>query len=267
MADFNDVDSDVQKKWNDNSAQWAKQIRSGQDVYRHEFLEPIFMKFLGDISGLDVLDGGCGEGTSSRMLASAGARVCAIDLSQKMIENAKHFEFMHPLGISYYQGNAAEMPFVDSSFDLVTSWMALSDMSCYAAVIKDFARVLRPGGRLMFCVRHPSYFTRRMGVVRGSNTNPEGLLIGEYFNKEPWVENWSFSGGKDAADGRTTFSNLRFPFTLSDCINGVLEAGLELRQIKEPTPDAEFCVRNPRLEFWRRHAALYLFVSATKPLD
>ncbi len=264
---FSDTDPEVQKKWNNNSDQWAMQIRSGQDVYRHEFLEPVFMKFLGDIASLDVLDGGCGEGTSSRMLARAGARVSAIDLSQKMIENAKQYESEHPLDISYYQGSAAEMEFADSSFDLVTSWMALSDMSCYAAAMKEFSRVLRPGGRLMFCIRHPSYFTKRMGIVRSSETNPAGLLIGEYFNKDPWVENWAFSGGNDAAEGRTTFSNLRFPFTLSDCINGVLESGLVLRHIKEPTPDAEACARNPRLDFWRRHAALYLFISATKPTN
>lgn len=265
--DFSKVNFEVQKKWNDNSDQWAKQIRAGQDVYRHEFLEPAFMEFLGDISGIEVLDGGCGEGTSSRMLARAGAHVSAIDLSHKMIENAKQLESTHPLGISYFQGSAAEMPFADSSFDLVTSWMALSDMSCYAAVIEDIARVLRPNGKMMFCIRHPSYFTRRMGVVRNSATGREGLLIGEYFNKEPWVENWSFSGGKDAAEGRTTFSNLRFPFTLTDCINGVLDAGLILRQIKEPVPDVTACAKNPLLAFWGRHAALYLFLSATKPSD
>ncbi len=264
MTAGSEMDPLVQEKWNANSDQWAMQIRSGQDVYRHEFLEPEFLKFLGNISSLKVLDGGCGEGTSSRALARAGARVSAVDLSEKMIENAKRFEESNPHGVSYFLGSAAKMPFEDATFDLVTSWMALSDMSGYAEVIKEFARVLRPGGRLMFCVRHPSYFTRRMGILRSSEKNPGGLLVGDYFHQGAWVENWAFSGGHDAAEGRKTFSNLRFPFTLSDCINGVLEAGLILRRIHEPIPSPELCARHPRFAFWGQHAALYLFVSAVK---
>jgi SAM-dependent methyltransferase len=157
------------------------------------------------------------------------------------------------------------MPFADDSFDLVTSWMALSDMSSYPNVIKEFSRVVCPGGRLVFCVRHPSYFTRSMRILRNSEKNPAGLLVGEYFDNKPWVESWSFAGSQDAVKGRSVYKNLRFPFTLAHCINGVLESGLNLCRIEEPVPDTESCIRYPRLEFWSRHAALYLFVSAIKP--
>ena len=265
MKDFSETNSAVQERWNANSSEWARQIRSGQDVYRHEFLEPLFMEFLGNIAGLEVLDGGCGEGTSSRVLARAGAKVSAIDLSQEMVQNARQFEASTPLGIEFHQGSAAETPFPDAKFDLVTSWMALSDMSCYAEAIKEFARVLKPGGRLAFCIRHPSYFTRRMAVVRRAAGQPPYLLVGDYFDKEPWLEKWSFSGGQEESEGRKTFSNIRFPFTLGDCINGVADAGLVIKAVSEPTPSAQLCAKHPRLQFWSRHAALYLFLSAVKP--
>ncbi len=265
MKDFTDSLASVENDWNANAEQWLHQVRAGQDVYRNEFLEPAFMRFIGNIAGLEVLDGACGEGTSSRILARAGARVTGVDLSKNMISGAEQMEASHPLGIAYIQGSAAEMPFEDASFDLVTSWMALSDISCQQSVLNEFARVLKPGGKLMFCVRHPAFFTRRTGVLRGTDSKPSGLLIADYFNKDPWKENWSFSGGGDAAQGRKTFSNLRFPFSLADCINGVIEAGLILKRIDEPMPEEEVCKRHPRLDFWRCHGALYLFVAAGKP--
>ncbi len=256
----------VREDWDSNADQWVRQIRSGQDVYRNEFLEPAFTEFIGDISGVRVLDGACGEGTSSRILARAGARVSGIDLSHNMISSAKQLEADHPLGIAYFEGSATDMPFADGSFDLVTSWMAMHDISSPLEVLKEFSRVIRPGGRLAFCIRHPAFFTRRTGFLRGNGTSPSGLLIGDYFNKNPWTEHWAFAGGDDATQGRKTFSNLRFPISLSDCINGVIQAGMAIEKIAEPMPSEELCARHPRLDFWRHHAALYLFVSAIKPV-
>jgi 2-polyprenyl-3-methyl-5-hydroxy-6-metoxy-1,4-benzoquinol methylase len=254
----------VKDQWDANSKEWALQVRGGEDVYRERFLEPAFMSFVGKVDGLDVLDGGCGEGTSSRVLARANARVSAVDLSAEMIANASSFESAGPLGIEYHQASVEEMPFPDGRFDLVTCWMALSDMSCYAGAMREFARVLKPGGKLVFCIRHPCYFTSRMAVVRRSKAEAPFLLVGDYFRDTPWLEKWSFAGGNQEAGGQLSFSNTRFPYTLSDCINGVLGAGLSLLEIREPRPGEDLCEQLPRLWFWNKHAALYLFVSAVK---
>lgn len=55
------------------------------------------MDFVGKMDGLKELDGGCGDGTSSRVLARAKDKVCAIDLSSEMISNAFLFESAEPL--------------------------------------------------------------------------------------------------------------------------------------------------------------------------
>ena len=259
-----EIDQLVQTHWDANAQAWAQQIRQGEDVYRERFLEPAFMTFAEKMSGLEVLDAGCGEGTSSRIMARAQAKVSAVDLSSEMIANAVAAENMEPLGIDYYQSSAASLPFPNDRFDLVTSWMALSDMSCYAEAMKEFARVIKPGGRLVFCIRHPCYFTSRVAVVRRSKTDDPFLLTSHYFRGTSWVDNWSFAGGSSEASDQTSFNNIRFPYTLSDCVNGVLAAGLSLQQISEPRPSEELCKALPRLWFWRNHAALYLFVSAVK---
>jgi 2-polyprenyl-3-methyl-5-hydroxy-6-metoxy-1,4-benzoquinol methylase len=255
------VEQRVRAGWDANARKWAEQIRRGEDLYRHRFLEPEFMGFVGGIAGLEVLDAGCGEGTSSRCLAAAGAKVSAVDLSPQMIANALAEEAARPRGIAYGEASVERLPFADARFDVVTSWMALSDMSCYADAMKEFARVLKPGGRLFFCIRHPCYFTSRMAVVRRSRAELPYLLVGDYFREAPWTERWSFAGGREEAEGRASFSNVRFPYTLSDCLNG---AGLVLRAVREPKPSEELCRAFPRLVFWRTQAALYLFVAAAR---
>lgn len=266
MNDIRKLDEAIEARWNANSGAWAQQIREGQDVYRTQFLEPEFMNFVGDIQGLDLLDGACGEGTSSRIMARAGAKVTAVDLSSEMIVNATALESAEPNGIQYHHASVANLPFPDARFDVVTSWMALSDMSCMGEALKDFARVTKPGGRLYFCIRHPCYFTSRQGVVRRTPTEDPFLLVSQYFRETPWSENWSFAGGKDESDGQKTFANLRFPMTMSDCINHVLAAGYLLHKVAEPRPSEALCQQLPRLRFWRHQAALYLFVAATKPI-
>lgn len=264
MTNRQDSDRIVSELWNANSGEWTRQIRQSQDVYREKFLEPEFMNFVGSVDGVEVLDAGCGEGTSSRVLAKAKARVTAIDLSSEMIANAVAAETTAPLGISYQQASVVDLPFPSEHFDLVTTWMALSDMSCCADAMKEFSRVLRPGGRIFFCIRHPCYFTSRMAVIRRSNTEEPFLLVSDYFRETPWLEKWSFAGGNQESEGQLSFSNMRFPYTLSDIINGLVQAGFLLKELREPRPSENLCKQLPRLRFWRKHAALYLFVSAVK---
>jgi len=78
-------EDDVATHWNNNADQWASDVRSGYDVYRDHFTLPAFLDFLPSISGLDVIDFGCGEGSNTRRFASMGARMTGIDLSERMI--------------------------------------------------------------------------------------------------------------------------------------------------------------------------------------
>lgn len=59
-----------------------------------------FLQVVGDVSGLDVLDAGCGEGRVARILAGRGAHVTAIDISPRLIELARAKD---PEGVILYQ--------------------------------------------------------------------------------------------------------------------------------------------------------------------
>lgn len=260
------ADAEVARHWNGNAERWAAEIRAGEDRYREVFLEPSFLSFLGDISGVRLLDAACGEGTSSRFMARQGARVTGVDLSSGMLQQALAEERRTPLGIRYAEGSLCDLAaYQAGEFDLVVSWMAMMDVSCYQEAMQEFFRVLRPGGRFCFNVKHPCSFTPGMAIVRDERRGRPMLAMADYFHSEPWTERWAFSGSQSERRKEKTFSVLRFPRTLSGYLNGLVEAGFLIERAAEPRPDEAMCQLLPRLRFWRQHAPLYLFLDARRP--
>lgn len=76
----------VGRAWDRNADAWTRQVRAGGDLLRERMNRPMFMAFLPDLEGRNVIDLGCGEGSSARMLAEVGARVTGIDLSEDSLQ-------------------------------------------------------------------------------------------------------------------------------------------------------------------------------------
>ena len=92
--------------------------------------------------GSTVLDAGCGTGDLARSLRAQDQRVVGLDLSLGMLSAARAG------GAPLVQGDAAELPFADASFDGVVSGFAVRNFADLAGVLEELGRVLRPGGRL-----------------------------------------------------------------------------------------------------------------------
>src|SRR5437773_7771565 len=121
-------DAEVGRYWDENADGWTKLTRMGFDVYRDLINTPAFLEMLPDVTGLAGLDIGCGEGHNTRLLASRGARVTAIDIAEDFIAYARQTEAQEPLGIDYRVGSAVDLPFADDAFDFATSFMGFMDI-------------------------------------------------------------------------------------------------------------------------------------------
>lgn len=116
---------DVGKFWDENAENWTKLARMGYDRSRDLINSPAFFKMLPDISGLNGLDIGCGEGYNTRIAAKKGAKLTAIDISEVFIKYAKETEQQQSLGIEYKIASGTELPFPDKYFDFAIATRVL----------------------------------------------------------------------------------------------------------------------------------------------
>jgi SAM-dependent methyltransferase len=105
---------------------------------------------LGDVAGLDVVDLGCGTGYFSAWLAKRGARPVGVDVTPAQLETAR--ACMEETGIEFplVEASAEDVPLPDASFDLALSEHGASTWCDPYRWIPEAARLLRPGGRLVF---------------------------------------------------------------------------------------------------------------------
>jgi SAM-dependent methyltransferase len=119
-----------------------------------------------DLHGLRVLDYGCGNGEFSCVIARRGARVVGIDISPKLIEQARTLAAKMGLNGSCPQfmvGDAHHTPFADNTFDYVVGNGALHHLDLDMAYA-EIARVLKPGGKALFM--EPMYHHPILRMVR-----------------------------------------------------------------------------------------------------
>jgi len=105
---------------------------------------------LGDVSGLDVVELGCGTAYFSAWLARRGARVVGLDVTPAQLATARRMQAETGLSFELVEASAEDVPLADASFDLVLSEYGASIWCDPAAWVPEAARLLRSGGRLVF---------------------------------------------------------------------------------------------------------------------
>jgi hypothetical protein len=102
-------------------------------------------------SGERVLDVACGPGATACLLAAEfGAEVDGVDLGEASLERARAAAAAHGLDgqVRFHIGDAERLPFDDGAFDAVVCECAFCTFPDKATAAAEFARVLRPGGRI-----------------------------------------------------------------------------------------------------------------------
>lgn len=176
---------------------------------------------LGDVAGKDVLEFGAGAAQGSRWCARAGARAIATDISGAMLARGRALDTdPQTRAPAYVQCDATRLPFGDTTFDIVFSaYGALPFVADSGGLLLETARVLRPGGLLLFSVSHPIRWA--LPDVPGE----AGLTVRQsYFDRKAYVE-------ADAA-GRATY--VEHHRTMGDRVREIVAAGLRLTDLVEP---------------------------------
>lgn len=143
--------------WDRNAGRWEQ---PGRELWSCE--EPVWGVWRvpeshvgmlsGALDGLDAIELGCGTGYVSAWLARRGVRPVAIDNSQAQLGTARRLQAEFGLEFPLLHGNAEQVPLPDASFDVAISEYGASIWCDPYAWIPEAARLLRPGGRLVFLV-------------------------------------------------------------------------------------------------------------------
>lgn len=105
---------------------------------------------LGDVAGLDVVELGCGTAYVSAWLARRGARPVGVDVTHAQLMTAQGCQERFGVTFPLVEADAANIPLRDNSVDLAVSEYGASLWCDPERWISEAARVLRPGGRLVF---------------------------------------------------------------------------------------------------------------------
>ncbi|WP_232702377.1 class I SAM-dependent methyltransferase [Halobacterium wangiae] len=212
-----------------------------EDPYCADLEFPATTDLLPDVADMTVLDAGCGHGRYAEWLVEQGADVVAVDESAEMLERAerrvgdradvRRADITEPLAFAD-----------DDEFDGVVCGLSLHYVEDWREPFAEFARVLRPGGFLVFSAHHP---VDEYVAFEAEN----------YFEVEQERMTWSASGEEVAV-----------PFyrrPLSEVVNPLLETGFELDELVEPKPRETFEEKQPESYEKRLEHPTFLCVRAS----
>jgi SAM-dependent methyltransferase len=178
-------------------------------------------RLLGDVTGQDVLEMGCGAAQCARWLESQGARTTAFDVSYGQLLESRRLDARSGVAVHrLVQADAQYLPFRDAAFDLVVSaFGGVPFVADSARTMREAARVLRPGGRFVFSVTHPTRW------AFPDDPGPRGLTVSQsYFDRTPYVE----------VDEAGEASYVEHHRTMGDRVREIVAGGLELVDLVEP---------------------------------
>jgi SAM-dependent methyltransferase len=199
-----------------------------QAPYNAFYERPAMLDALPPVDGLRILEAGCGGGWHTEELLARGARVTGIDASAPMLNHARRriaargedassraefhvADLAHPLAFSG-----------DASYDGIVSGLVMHYLRDWSTPMREFRRVLKPRGFLLFSTHHPAADALRLKEGEG------------YFDVVQEEDYWKRLG-------RVLF--YRRP--LSAIADALADAGFGIERLIEPRPTEEFRQARP----------------------
>jgi SAM-dependent methyltransferase len=200
----------------DGHAEWYDE-RHGTFDYQEE--TAFLRERLGAGRGEICLDVACGTGLHARTVADAGYRAVGFDISADQLRFARRR--LH----AAVRADARLLPVRDGAVGLALGMFFHTDVADFAAVVRDVARCLRPGGRFVYVGLHPCFLGPF--VNRVTESLDVGLRFVPGYGDVGWADHGSGDGS--GIGGRVGFHHK----TLAGFFGAITDAGLNIREVRE----------------------------------
>ena len=148
---------EVKNIWNANAEFWDSKMGEGNDFHK-KLIEPTQLKLLNIKAGEKILDIACGNGQFARKMAELGAKVTAIDFSDKFIAIAKskgNYNIKYQVIDATSETDLKKL--TGNTFDSIVCTMALMDMENIEVLINHLPKMLEKEGVFVFSILHPCF--------------------------------------------------------------------------------------------------------------
>jgi SAM-dependent methyltransferase len=240
------VTESLRRLWDDQALAWAAWARApDHDTFWH-FTRWRLFEILPE-PGVLTLDLGGGEGRLARELTARGHRVVGLDSS----ETLTHLAVTHHEAAPAAVGDLAALPLPADAADLAVACMSLHDVDDLDGATREAARVLRPGGRLVFAIVHPINSAGQF-----TNDDPGAPFVID----RPYLSEFRYSDDLERDGLAMTFHSAHRP--LEAYARALDAAGLLIETIREPAWDSP--PDKSRFTGWDR-VPIFCFIRALKP--
>jgi 2-polyprenyl-3-methyl-5-hydroxy-6-metoxy-1,4-benzoquinol methylase len=256
--------------WEKKAAFWDEAMGEG-NAFQRVLVGPATERLLGAGPGETVLDVACGNGVFSRRLAELGASVVATDFSEKFIELARARTERAGYGdaVEYLVADATDerrmLALGEGRFDAAVCNMALMDMPSIDPLIRALYRLLKPRGRFVFSVQHPTFNSNAVRLAL-EEEDRDGTLIETYSVKVTGYLH--VPPGKGAGMPGEPAPHPYFHRTLGELFGACFGAGFVVDGVEEPSfPKPEEGSPSPtRALSWENLAGIPpVLVARTRP--
>lgn len=206
------------------------EFRKSLNRYNELVEVPAMRELLGDVAGLDVLDAGCGTGVQARYCAGQGAKVVGVDISHRLLAEARERAAEEDLDVRLLQADVENLGmFPSQCFDAVLCNVVLTFH--LREVFAELNRVLRPGGSLYLSDLHPIFNCGRQEVRDGRQC----LVVSGYFDRTIRIVTNPF--GELPGGQQVHFSWQHHP--LEDYFGALAATGFVVERFLEPQPSRD----------------------------
>lgn len=224
-------DKKMAKAWDKISPSYQRRYQIGTSQIHWGPLCPSEeeLRLLGEVKGKRVIEIGAGAGQNSIVLAKQGAIVTAYDISKEQLRHGKTLAKEEDIQVDFIRGDFQRLRahFKPNSFEIAMSAYALQYCSTLESMNDTFKQIydiLTPKGIFVFSLDHP---VRTIGYWEEGK---DRFVLDKYFDRSQ--KEWDYTFPETGVSARMSGSFK----TISDIINGVLQAGFRLEQLLEPEP-------------------------------
>ncbi|NJL81464.1 MAG: class I SAM-dependent methyltransferase [Richelia sp. SM2_1_7] len=242
---INSINNQTREAWNKTAQVWDEKMGDEGNDFHKYLVRPNIEKLLQLKPEQKNIDVGCGNGLTTRRLASLGANVLGIDFASEMINYARQRTTKNQELIEYQVVDAtnetALLKLGESSFDAAVSAMALMDMAEIEPLFRALTKILRLNGYFVFAVMHPC-FNSMHSNMGAELIEDESNFYNEYFVK---VKGYLKSSQKPGlALENQPQPHIYFHRPLHCLLNTAFQVGFVLDWLEEPAFPPELAAKN-----------------------